>query len=178
MHTFTSIDFELATSDYNSVCAVGLVSVLDGKIVNEYYSLVQPPENKYMWQTTRVHGIKAKDTANAPTFLDIFPEILPLVYGQKMVAHNEELDRKVLRRCMQHYGLVYEDLGLQEKWDCTSIIYKQLGFAKTKLSVVCEIMGIKLNPHDALSDARASAELFLFKEKAKDKLVQYQLINQ
>ncbi|WP_159634779.1 3'-5' exonuclease [Sphingobacterium composti Ten et al. 2007 non Yoo et al. 2007] len=178
MQTFTSIDFELATSEYNSVCAVGLVSVVDGKIVNEYYSLVQPPENKYMWQTTRVHGIKAKDTINAPTFLDIFPEILPLVYGQIMVAHNEELDRKVLRRCMQYYGLVYEDLGLQEKWECTSVIYKQLGFVKTKLSVVCDIMGIELNPHDALSDARASAELYLSKGNAKDKLVQFQLVNQ
>lgn len=178
MHTFTSIDFELATSDYNSVCAVGLVSVVDGVIVNEYYSLVQPPENKYMWQTTRVHGIKAKDTVNAPTFLEIFPAILPLVFGQKMVAHNEELDRKVLRRCMQYYGLVYEDLGLQEKWDCTSKIYKQLGFAKTKLSVVCAIMEIQLNPHDALSDARASAELFLKVDSAQQLLEKYQLINQ
>ncbi|MCA5004069.1 exonuclease domain-containing protein [Sphingobacterium bovistauri] len=178
MHTFTSIDFELATSEYNSVCAVGLVSVVDGDIVNEFYSLVQPPENKYMWQTTRVHGIKAKDTINAPSFIQLFPELLPLVYGQKMVAHNEELDRKVLRLCMQHSGLVYEDLGLQEKWDCTSKIYKGLGFTKTKLSIVCEIMGIQLNPHDALSDARASAELFLNKDLAKLKLEKYLTINQ
>lgn len=178
MYTFTSIDFELATSDYNSVCAVGLVSVVNGEIVSEYYSLVQPPENKYMWQTTRVHGIKAKDTANAPTFLEIFPAILPLIYGQKMVAHNEELDRKVLKRCMQHSGLVYEDLILQEKWECTSKIYKELGFLKTKLSIVCEIMGIKLNPHDALSDARASAELYMLKDVAVQKLADYQLLNQ
>lgn len=178
MYTFTSIDFELATSEYNSVCAVGVVSVVDGRIVNEFYSLVQPPENKYMWQTSRVHGIKAKDTLHAPTFLDIFPAILPLVYGQHMVAHNEELDRKVLRRAMQHCGLVYEDLGLQETWDCTSKIYKQLGFAKTKLSILCEIMGVELNPHDALSDARASAELFLLKDKAQDALTKYQLVHQ
>ena len=178
MHTFTSIDFELATSEYNSVCAVGLVSVVKGQVVNEFYSLVQPPENKYMWQTTRVHGIKAKDTVNAPTFIEIFPALLPLIYGQKMVAHNEELDRKVLRRSMQHYGLVYEDLGLKEKWDCTSKIYKELGFSKTKLSLVCNIMGIELNPHDALSDARASAELYLQKDIATKKLAEYQLINQ
>ena len=176
MQTFTSIDFELATSNYNSVCAVGLVSVVDGIIVNEFYSLVQPPENKYMWQTTRVHGIKPKDTMHAPTFVELFPALLPLVYGQKMVAHNEELDRKVLRSCMQHCGLVYDDLGLQQNWDCTSKIYKQLGFVKTKLSVVCSIMGIELNPHDALSDARASAELYLKKENAKKILENYQIV--
>lgn len=178
MQTFTSIDFELATSAYDSVCAVGLVSVVDGKIVNEFYSLVQPPENKYMWQTTRVHGIKAKDTQSAPTFLQLFPALLPLLYGQHMVAHNEELDRKVLRQSMQHCGLVYEDLGLPEKWNCTSKIYKQLGFAKTKLSIVCEIMDIPLNPHDALSDARASAALYLKKDSAKQKLESYVAVNQ
>lgn len=177
MHTFTSIDFELATSDYTSVCAVGLVSVADGKIVNEFYSLVQPPANKYMWQTTRVHGIKPKDTANAPTFDQLFPAILPLIYGQNMVAHNEELDRKVLRQTMQYYGLVYDELELQQTWNCTSKIYKQLGFEKTKLSIVCEIMGIELKPHDALSDARASAELFLKKDLAKEMLSAHQRIN-
>jgi len=176
MHTFTAIDFELATSEYNSVCAVGLVSVVNGKIVNEFYSLVQPPNNKYMWQTTRVHGIKAKDTMHAPTFGELFPEILPLLYGQLMVAHNEELDRKVLKRTMQHYGLVYEDLGLPETWECTSKIYKQQGFEKTKLSLVCDIMGVELDPHDALSDARASALLYMKKDLAKKALEQYQIV--
>lgn len=177
MHTFTAIDFELATSDYNSVCAIGLVSVAEGKIVNEYYSLVQPPNNKYMWQTTRVHGIKSKDTLHAPTFMQIFPAILPLIFGQKMVAHNEELDRKVLRQTMKHYGLLYEELDLDEQWVCTSKIYKNEGFEKTKLSLVCGIMGIELDAHDALSDARASAILYLKKGIAKEELTKYQIIN-
>lgn len=178
MHTtFTSIDFELATSDYDSVCAVGLVTVVDDKIVNEFYSLVKPPDNKFMWQTTRVHGIKPKDTAYAPTFLEIFPKILPLLFEQKMVAHNEELDRKVLRKTMQLYNLEYTDLGLPEKWECTSKIYKEIGFAKTKLSLVCNIMGIPLNPHDALSDAKASAELYLKRGLAKHILDKYQIVN-
>lgn len=175
MHTFTTIDFELATSDYTSICAVGLVSVVNGKIVNEFYSLVQPPDNKYMWQTTRVHGIKAKDTLYAPTFTTLFPDLLPLIYGQHMVAHNEELDRKVLRRSMRKAGLVYEDLDLKETWDCTSKIYKSLGFAKTKLSLLCDIMEVDIKPHDALSDARATAELYLKREQAQKKLKTYEL---
>src|SRR5690606_39466323 len=93
-----------------------------------------------------------------------------------MVAHNEELDRKVLKRTMQHYGLVYEDLGLPETWECTSKIYKQQGFEKTKLSLVCDIMGVELDPHDALSDARASALLYMKKDFAKKALEQYQIV--
>lgn len=174
MHTFTSIDFELATSEYTSVCAVGLVSVVDGMIANEFYSLVQPPANKYMWQTTRVHGIRPKDTQHAPTFEELFPAILPLIYGQNMVAHNEELDRKVLRQTMQYYGLAYEELELKQTWECTSKIYKKLGFEKTKLSIVCKIMDVEIKPHDALSDARACAELYLKRDRAKEMLSVFQ----
>lgn len=161
MHTFTAIDFELATSDYTSVCSVGIVNVVDEKIVNEFYSLVQPPNNKYMWQTTRVHGIKAKDTLEAPTFDQLFEAIRPLLVNQKIVAHNEAFDRAVLQRTMKHYALDYKILNLPEKWECTSEIYRKAGFMKTKLSVCCNIMGIALEHHDALSDARGSALLYL-----------------
>ncbi len=38
--TFTSIDFETATKHH--ICAVGIVSVENGVIVDEYYTLIQP----------------------------------------------------------------------------------------------------------------------------------------
>jgi len=161
MHTFTAIDFELATSEYTSVCSVGIVNVVEEKIVNEFYSLVQPPNNKFMWQTTRVHGIKAKDTLMVPTFDKLFPIIAPLLMNQKMVAHNEAFDRSVLQKTMQYYGLDYASLLLPEKWECTNEIYRNAGFVKTKLSICCELMGVELDHHDALSDARASALLYL-----------------
>lgn len=161
MHTFTAIDFELATSEYTSVCSVGIVNVVEGQIVNEFYSLVQPPNNKFMWQTTRVHGIKGKDTKDILTFDALFPVLAPLLMNQKMVAHNEAFDRAVLQRTMQFYQLDYNALHLPEKWECTSDLYRKAGFLKTKLSVCCELMGIELDHHDALSDARASALLYL-----------------
>lgn len=168
--TFTAIDFELATSDYTSVCSVGIVKVVDGHIVQEFYSLVQPPYNKYMWQTTRVHGLKAKDTKESLTFQELFPTIEPLLFGQRMVAHNEAFDRAVLQKTMEFYGLKYPSLKLPEIWECTSILYRSKGFKKTKLSHCCEVMGISLNHHDALSDARASALLYLSQDRAVESL--------
>ena len=166
LETFTTIDFELATAKYNSVCAVGIVNVQDGKISNEFYSLVQPPENKYMWQTSRVHGIKPKHTVQAPSFLEIYPIIKDLIQGQHMVAHDELLDRSVLKETMSFYQLPYSELQLAETWDCTSKIYRALGFERTKLSICCELMAVPLQHHDALSDARATAELFLKRNEA------------
>ncbi|KGE14272.1 3'-5' exonuclease [Sphingobacterium deserti] len=170
--TFTAIDFELATAAYNSVCAVGIVKVVDGEIVEQFHSLVRPPDNKYMWQTTRVHGIKAKDTVTAPTFQELYPTIEGYLQGAFMVAHNEKFDREVLMKTMAHYGLDYKKLQLSPNWDCTSIIYRAKGFKKTKLSICCRIMGIELNHHDPLSDAKASAQLYLLQESVTADLVQ------
>ncbi len=168
LETFTTIDFELATAKYNSVCAVGIVNVVNGEISNEFYSLVRPPDNKYMWQTSRVHGIKPKHTADAPSFIEIYPTIKEMIQGQHMVAHDELLDRSVLKDTMSFYNLHYPELELANMWDCTSKIYRSYGFERTKLSICCELMGVELKHHDALSDARATAELFLKKDAAME----------
>ncbi len=172
MLNFTAIDFELATADYNSICAVGAVRVENGEIVKEFFSLVKPPNNKYMWQTSRVHGIKAKDTAESPTFAELYPALAELLQGQEMVAHNEKFDRSVLKQTMQLYGLKYADLRISDQWLCTSILYQQLGFARTKLNMCCQIMDIPLNHHDPLSDARATALLYLRRNDAPERLKQ------
>ncbi len=170
--TFTAIDFELATAAYNSVCALGIVKVEDNEIVHQFHSLIKPPQNKYMWQTTRVHGIRPKDTATAPSFQEIFPEIRPYLDHVHMVAHNEKFDREVLMKTMQYYGLDYKELGLAKVWDCTSEIYRSKGFAKTKLSVCCRIMGVELHHHDPLSDAKASATLYMMKDRIDDAFIE------
>jgi len=66
MKTFTAIDFETATSHH--ICAVGIVSYDTIVIVDEYYTLIQPPNNEYNWHTTKVHGITANDTKNVSNF--------------------------------------------------------------------------------------------------------------
>lgn len=159
--TFTAIDFETATGHQNSACAVGIVTVESGIIIDEFYSLIQPPGNEYMWQTTRVHGIKAKDTRDAPTFKELFPTIKSLLTNKVMIAHNELFDRNVLRKTMLYYGLRYEELQLADMWECTYKIYRNKGFKPARLNACCEVLGIDLNHHEALSDARACAELYL-----------------
>lgn len=48
--SFVAIDFETATGYMESACSVGIVTVTDGIITDEYYSLIQPPENEY-WRS-------------------------------------------------------------------------------------------------------------------------------
>ncbi len=127
-----------------------------------------------MWQTSRVHGIKAKNTVDAPTFDQLYPTLVPILEGQDMVAHNEKFDRSVLKQTMKHYGLRFEELNISDQWVCTSVLYQQLGFARTKLNVCCQIMDIPLNHHDPLSDAKATAMLYLQRDAAVVRLQQSQ----
>lgn len=158
---FVAIDFETATPQKDSACAVGIVCVNGLDIVEEYYTLIQPPRNEYNFYNTRVHGIKAKDTENAPTFSDVYPKIKSLLEGKKMVAHNASFDRDILFNTMLSYGLQYSELNLRKKWDCTVKIFKKKGIVKVNLAACSKLYGIELSHHNALSDAKACAKLYM-----------------
>lgn len=148
--TFTAIDFETAQGCRWSICQVGLVRVENGKIVYEYSQLVQPPSNYYWWQFSDIHGITAEHTESAPTFADIWPSIEPFLAGQVVVAHNSAFDFACLRQTLEHYGIRTPEF----EGRCTYRIYRK------GLAELCAERGITLYHHDALSDARACAELF------------------
>ena len=109
MDNFISIDFETATGYSHSACSVGLVEVQNGVIVDEYYSLIQPPGNEYWWQNISVHNIRPTDTVSSNTFDKIFHELLSRLKNKTIVAHNESFDRNVLKKTMAYYGLIYEN---------------------------------------------------------------------
>lgn len=149
---FTAIDFETAQGYGWSICQVGLVRVEHGLITNEMSFLVQPPDNYYWNRFTQIHGIAAQQTADAPTFDKVWHEIDPLIKHQTVVAHNGfSFDFPVLRKTLNYYGLQPPDY---EK-HCTYRIFKN------NLAALCKKYNIPLNHHDALSDAKACAALFL-----------------
>lgn len=159
--TFTAIDFETATAYHP--CSVGIVTVEDGVIVDEFVTLIKPPKNEYNPFTIQVHGIYPRDTINSKTFLQVFPEIEKRLKNRVIVAHNESFDRNVLIKSMALHGLHYEDLNIAPRWECTVKIYKSKGLKPTKLSDCCREMKIQLNHHEALSDARACAKLYMLR---------------
>jgi DNA polymerase-3 subunit epsilon len=161
--TFTAIDFETATGSPESACAVGIVTVEDGIITEEYYTLIQPPNNEYWYRNIMVHGIKPVETINEKTFDSLFPEIQKRLFGRKIVAHNEAFDRRVLKSTMNYYGLYYDELEIAEMWECTCKIYRKKGYKPANLKHCADLNNIQLVHHEALSDARACAKLYLLR---------------
>jgi DNA polymerase-3 subunit epsilon len=151
-NTFTSIDFETAQGFRHSICQVGIVRVENGIITEEINLLVQPPDNYYWAKFIDIHGITPNDTANEPTFDKIWHQIEHLIKGQDVVAHNGiSFDFPVLEKTLEYYGM----LAPHYNKHCTYRIYND------NLASLCKAYDIPLNHHDALSDAKACAELFL-----------------
>lgn len=151
MSSFTALDFETAQPQRSSICQVGLVRVVEGTIVDHLNLLIQPPQNNYWSRFTAIHGISARDTLHAPTFAEAWPQILPFIENQVVVAHNGfSFDFPVL-----HHTLSYYDLPTPSyRKYCTYRIYGQ------NLKALCTQYEIPLNHHDALSDAKACTALF------------------
>ncbi|OYU64522.1 MAG: hypothetical protein CFE22_18310 [Cytophagaceae bacterium BCCC1] len=81
--------------------------------------------------------------------------------GKMVVAHNESFDRNVLYHTMESYGLNYSDLQIKSRWECTVKIFRKKGNFKVNLAACCARYDIPLDHHNALSDARACAKLYL-----------------
>ena len=150
-HIFTALDFETANSNGYSVCQIGIVKVMFGVVTERVSILVQPPNNEYHYWNTKVHGITAMNTRNAPTFDEVWDDISHFFEGQTVVAHNGKFDFSCLAKVLDYYQLPHPKYVKQ----CTYVIFKK------GLKKLCDEHGINLNHHDALSDAEACATLYM-----------------
>jgi len=160
---FIALDFETANNKRNSACALSIVSVENHIITDQYYTLIKPPENYFIY--TGVHGITWRDVKDKPAFNDIWPDIQK--YFKKIdfiAAHNASFDRSVMDTCCRHYGLKIP----RSEYKCTlQLSRKNLKMKSHSLDKVCLHYGIELEHHNALSDALACAEIMINFSSAK-----------
>lgn len=103
---FVAIDVEYADSAQN-ICQFGLVVVRNGQIVEPPHNwIIQPPENHYEQHQIDVHHMMPADTANAPSFKDIWPEIEPYLRNTEIWAHNAaSAEESALKKCLERAGI-------------------------------------------------------------------------
>lgn len=147
---FTAIDFETANQNRHSICQIGIVVVENGIIVEEIDIKVNPKTD--YWKFTHVHGITYEHVRNCKDFGQIWPSIQHYIENKVVVAHNgHRFDFKVLDATLEHYGITvpnYSKVDTLQIWGA--------GLAK-----LCEAYDIDLDHHDALSDSRACAKLYI-----------------
>jgi DNA polymerase-3 subunit epsilon len=152
---WVAIDFETANERRDSACALGLAVVGDGRVTRTASWLIRPPEMRFDWRCTRVHGIRARDVADAPEFADVWLEVATYLNDGRLLAHNASFDMAVLRAMLAAYGMETPDV----RYACTLAMARRAwpDLPRHRLDTMCEHFGIELVHHDAASDARACA---------------------
>lgn len=158
MTDFAAIDFETANHERTSVCSVGLVVVRGGKVIDTFYSLIQPEPNYYHYWNTRIHGLTCADTDDAPLFPEVWAQIVPLIEGLPLVAHNKAFDESCLRAAFRCYQMDYPDYP----FFCTCIASRRAfpHAPNHQLHTIANLCGYHLeHHHHALADAEACAAI-------------------
>ena len=154
---FTAIDFETADPKRDSACALGVVLVEGGRIVERGYRLIRPPRRQFNPFCVQVHGITWHDVATEPAFGELWDHFAPFFEGVDFItAHNAPFDRSVLNTCCTAARIAPPRLP----YLCTvQLARRTWDLASNKLPDVCCHLGIDLKHHHAASDAEACARI-------------------
>ena len=158
MSRFVAFDVETPNHRNDRMSAIGITVVEDGRIVEEFYSLVNP-ETEFDYFNTQLTGISEDTIRNAPTFRELWPRVDPFMSSGLLVAHNAAFDMNVLKKCLSAYEI---DWMPYTRYICTVQMGRRLlpGISH-KLDALCGYYGIELEHHQAASDSRACAEILL-----------------
>lgn len=156
---FAVIDFEttgFSPAKHDRVVEVAVVHVNEhGRITGQWETLVNPKRDI---GAQHIHGIRARDVLNAPTFDDIASHLVELLDGRVVVAHNASFDSRFLVHELARSG--YE-LGPELHTLCTMQLAAELiPGAGRSLADCCAAFDIDLDgAHRASVDALATARL-------------------
>lgn len=110
---FTALSFETANKNLGSACAVGMVRIRDGVMVDRFSSFINYPRSLggFDAYATELHGITPKDLIGAPLWSDVLPRIVEFIGNDYVVAHNSEFDFSVLAKASEEAGVTLPDMS-------------------------------------------------------------------
>ena len=143
------------------IIEIGAVSIKDGKIMNEFHSLLNVPK-RISREAQSVHGITNEMLACEPTPEYVFPQFQDFIGDSTLVAHNAKFDMGFLRAEFHRLGL-----ALANRYKCTLEMsrkhYPHLedhSLASVYRFLFGELPG-DIHTHRALEDARMAAMIWL-----------------
>jgi DNA polymerase-3 subunit epsilon len=103
---------DTATTGLNpaEICEV-VVLDLDGNCIFE--SLVKP-KGEFTHEAIGIHGITDDIVADAPSWLDVWDKLYPLLEGKTLLIYNDSFDISAMHDSFYPYGLEYEDTRIQQ----------------------------------------------------------------
>jgi DNA polymerase III subunit epsilon len=167
MH-FLAIDVETANADMASICQIGIAKFVDGVLIEEWSTLIDPEDDFYDVNIS-IHGITQEMVAGQPKLSDVEERIRSFLGGNVTVCRTH-FDRIALARSFAKYDLY----PISTTWlDSARVVrrtWEDLAWSGYGLANVCKKIGYKFAHHDALEDAKAAGYVLLaaLKESQQD----------
>ncbi|MFT9488310.1 MAG: PolC-type DNA polymerase III [Tepidibacillus sp.] len=165
--TYVYFDTETTglSAEQNRIIEIGAVKVKNGKVVDEFNTLINPKTYISM-RITQITGITNHDLMGKPTEEIVIPQFAEWLSDvDLLVAHNLYFDARFLRATFLRLGLpLFGGRGA----DTVAMARTALpGLPKHKLEVLSDYFGVPLNnAHRAIHDARAGQQVFeILKQK-------------
>jgi DNA polymerase III subunit epsilon len=127
----------------------------DGNVEGSFSSLLDPGVDP---GPTHVHGLTAELLAGQPTFADVVPQLVDVLRGRTLVAHNVAFDYSFLTAEAELVGV---ELPIDSAM-CTVELSRRLrlGVENLRLETLAAHWGVtQMRPHDALDDALVLAQI-------------------
>lgn len=159
---FVVIDVETTglVPSLDKIIEIAAVTVQNGKIVDEWQSLVNP-EIFLPTESTHLTGITSEMVQDAPTFDELTDDFLPYLENNSVfVAHNVDFDREFINEHLSRS----EKSALENPYMCTIQLARHVhpNLSKYNLGVLSNAFDVELSQaHRALNDAKATAELLI-----------------
>lgn len=162
LNRFVVIDFE-TTGNHpergDSIIQIGAVTIDDGKIADRFSTYVNPLR-PIPAAITALTGITDDMVAEAPQIEDVLPQLLRLLDQRTLVAHNAPFDLSFLQQALHSQGYYTFSGYVLDTVELARLLFPTQG--SYRLVELAEQFVIRHDqPHQADSDALATAELFL-----------------
>ncbi len=117
-------------------------------------------------EASRVHGITPDMVRDAPSFPEIYPELISVLAGRAIIAYNASFDRQMLNQTCWNYELKEFP---KRPWHCAMLRFAEYygqwnparrSFRWQRLSDACAFLEIpSIGAHNALGDAQMTLRL-------------------
>jgi DNA polymerase-3 subunit epsilon len=106
-----------------------------------------------------VHGHSAKSLSGAPRFFEIYPDLLEVLYGRRVIVFNASYDRRVWDTAVRNLGARGALAGGLPRWECAMRQYARFVGEPSKRGRGYRPQKLPGGDHTALGDALATLRL-------------------
>ncbi|MFN3457908.1 MAG: exonuclease domain-containing protein [Novosphingobium sp.] len=156
---FVAIDVETANADMASICSIGAARFENGRVVDEWYSLVDP-QDYFDGINVSIHGIDEAMVRGAPTYAEAARTLHAMLQDTITVTHTH-FDRVATHQASARWAVGEPICTWLDSARVARRAWVECASSGYGLANVCGLIGYEFQHHNALEDAKAAGHVML-----------------